>query len=232
MKPEEIKILIVNDVDTLNELYYNLSKESYKLYIANNEFDTLKLAKREQPHLIILDIAMPGFDGIDVCKILRKMQETENTVIAFLTSRDEDYSLFACFEAGADDCIKKPIQPQILISRIKALLRRYDDKTNNNIVGDLEIDIEQHTLINGGKQIELTKMEFKLLAFLFSNPGKVFKRDEIIHVVWGRDNMDNIRTIDVHIRKLRKKIGENYIKTIKGIGYKLSTKTISSKVST
>lgn len=226
MKNNDYKILLVDDeADVLEFLGYNLKKEEYQVFTANNGKDALKLAKEVNPHLIVLDVMMPEMDGIETCQELKKIKELSNTIIIFLTARGEDYSQIAGFEAGADDYITKPISPRVLTSRVKVLLRRYFN--NNNIessdsltIGNLTIDKEKYIIINQGKEIVLPKKEFELLVLLTSKPNKVFSRDEIFTKVWGDDVIVGDRTIDVHIRKLREKIGINNIKTVKGIGYK------------
>jgi len=222
-----IKILIVDDEpDILEFLQYNLHKEGYIVITASDGEEGILLAEREKPHLIILDIMMPKMDGVEVCRQLRTKPEFDKTVIAFLTAREEDYSQIAALEVGGDDYITKPIRPRVLLSRIKALLRRNDridvqeDQTGITKMGDLIINAENVTVQKGDRIIELAKKEFELLTLLVSKPGKVFSREEIFNKVWGTDVIVGNRTIDVHIRKLREKIGEDYIKTIKGIGYK------------
>lgn len=224
------KILIVDDEpDILEFLTYNLKSEGYKIYTAYNGADAIKIAKRTNPHLILLDIMMPEMDGIETCKQLRKIQSLKYTTIAFLTARGEDYSQIAGFESGGDDYIKKPVKPKVLLSRIKALLKRYNDplyvtiyQNSKKIIkkGDLKIDTEKFVVYKKNKELILTKKEFELLLFLSSRPGKVFTREEIFHLVWGDDVIVGDRTIDVHIRKLREKIGDKHIKTFKGVGYK------------
>ena len=222
------KILIVDDEpDILEFLEYNLLKEGYEVYTASNGEEGIRLAEKEQPHLIILDIMMPLMDGVEVCRQLRNRPEFDKTVITFLTAREEDYSQIAALDVGGDDYITKPIRPRVFISRIKALLRRSErlqeeeDKSAGILrVGDLAIDPERVSVAKGDKVIELAKKEFELLYLLVSKPGKVFSREEIFNKVWGTDVIVGNRTIDVHIRKLREKIGDHYIKTIKGIGYK------------
>lgn len=222
-----IKILIVDDEpDILEFLQYNLHKEGYIVITASDGEEGILLAEREKPHLIILDIMMPKMDGVEVCRQLRTKPEFDKTVIAFLTAREEDYSQIAALEVGGDDYITKPIRPRVLLSRIKALLRRNDrgeiqeDQAGITKMGDLIINAENVTVQKGDRTIELAKKEFELLTLLVSKPGKVFSREEIFNKVWGTDVIVGNRTIDVHIRKLREKIGEDYIKTIKGIGYK------------
>jgi two-component system alkaline phosphatase synthesis response regulator PhoP len=224
MENSELKILLVDDEpDIIEFLSYNLKKEGYQVFTALNGKDAITLAKKELPQLILLDVMMPELDGIEVCRELRSAKGMENTVIAFLTARSEDYSHIAGFEAGADDYINKPIKPRVLISRIKALLRRtpagviQDDKME---LGGLRIDRESYLVIHNGTELSLPRKEFELLSLLASRPGKVFGRDEILDKVWGGDVVVGDRTIDVHIRKLREKIGDDFIRTVKGVGYK------------
>jgi len=224
------KILLVDDEpDILEFLSYNLRAEGYKIYIAGNGTDAIKTAKKNKPHLILLDIMMPGMDGIETCRRLRKISSLHYTVIAFLTARGEDYSQIAGFEAGGDDYINKPVKPRVLISRIKALLKRFNNPDYITLregsgvimkIGDLKIDREKFVVYKKNKELILPKKEFELLLFLSSKPGKVFSREEIFHLVWGDDVIVGDRTIDVHIRKLREKIGDRHIKTVKGVGYK------------
>jgi len=224
------KILLVDDEpDILEFLTYNLKSEGYKIYTADNGADAIEIAKKNNPHLILLDIMMPEMDGLETCKQLRKIHSLKYTIIAFLTARGEDYSQIAGFESGGDDYIKKPVKPKVLLSRIKALLKRYNDplyitiyQNSKRIIkkGDLKIDTEKFVVYKKNKELILTKKEFELLLFLSSRPGKVFTREEIFHLVWGDDVIVGDRTIDVHIRKLREKIGDKHIKTLKGVGYK------------
>ncbi|HPQ08181.1 MAG TPA: response regulator transcription factor [Bacteroidia bacterium] len=219
-----VKILIADDEeDILQFLSYNLKKEGYEVITATNGADALKLAKKENPDLIVLDIMMPVMDGMETCKELRELPETKDKLIVFLTARSEDYSQIAGFENGADDYITKPIKPKLFISRIKALLRRAQTTETNTIIefGNIKIDKEKHQVIKNGEVLELPKKEFMLLELLASKPGKVFSREIILEKVWGEDVIVGERTIDVHIRKIREKIGEDYIKTVKGLGYKL-----------
>ncbi len=229
MPINEYKILIADEEpDILEFVCYNLNKEGFKVYTASSGMEALQKAKEIDPHLILLDIMMPGMDGIEVCKELRAIPEFEETIIAFLTARSEDYSQIVGFEVGGDDYITKPIRPRVLISRVHALLRRFYKKNNaslkNNIiqVSDLNINKEQYVVTKHGdsKKLILPKKEFDLLYLLASKPGKVFSREEIYQKVWGSNVIVGNRTIDVHIRKIREKIGNEYIKTIKGIGYK------------
>lgn len=222
---DPIKILVVDDEpDILDFLRYNLVKEGYNVVTASNGEEGVMMAQKEKPGLVILDIMMPKMDGVEVCRNLRSKPEFDKTLIIFLTAREEDYSQIAALDIGGDDYITKPIRPRVFISRIKALLRRSDrleEETNEIItVGELEIDTEKITVRKGEKVIELAKKEFELLNLLVSKPGKVFSREEIFNKVWGTDVIVGNRTIDVHIRKLREKIGDSFIKTIKGIGYK------------
>lgn len=228
MNSSEYKILIADDEpDILEFVCYNLTKEGFEVSTATNGLDALKKAKEIKPHLILLDIMMPEMDGVEVCKELRAIPEFENTVIAFLTARSEDYSQIVGFEVGGDDYITKPIRPRVLISRINALLRRFNKKstqTDKNVIqaADLHINKEQFIVQKQGMEdkITLAKKEFELLCLLASKPGKVFTREEIFNKIWGSNVIVGNRTIDVHIRKIREKVGENYIQTIKGIGYK------------
>lgn len=223
---EKTKILIVDDEpDILEFLRYNLEKEGFEVLTASNGADGIALAEKENPALIVLDIMMPRMDGVEVCRQLRSKPAFKNTLIAFLTAREEDYSQIAALDVGGDDYITKPIRPRVFISRIKALLRRadrYGAEGEEAIirVGDFAIDREKVSVVRGDEVIELAKKEFELLSLLVSKPGKVFSREEIFNKVWGTDVIVGNRTIDVHIRKLREKIGDHYIKTIKGIGYK------------
>lgn len=225
---EPTKILVVDDEpDILEFLKYSLEKEGYQVFTANNGEEGIKVARKELPDLIILDIMMPVMDGVEVCRQLRGFPEFSRTIITFLTAREEDYSQIAALDVGGDDYITKPVRPRVFISRIKALLRRptRNDKDGEKEtiikVGELTIDRERMTVHQGDKdRIELAKKEFELLYLLVSKPGKVFSRQEIFNKVWGTDVIVGNRTIDVHIRKLREKIGADYIKTIKGIGYK------------
>ena len=220
------KILIVDDEpDILEFLKYNLDKEGYQVVTANDGEEGIKIAKAFLPDLIILDIMMPKMDGVEVCRTLRGNSNFDKTLIAFLTAREEDYSQIAALDVGGDDYITKPIKPRVFLSRIKALLRRSEraeQEEGSDVVkvADLIIDRDRVVVKKGEKTIELAKKEFELIYLLVSKPGKVFTREEIFNKVWGTDVIVGNRTIDVHIRKLREKIGEKYIKTIKGIGYK------------
>lgn len=219
------RILLVDDEpDILEFVGYNLKKEDFEVKTANNGEDAIKIAQTFKPQLILLDVMMPGLDGIETCERIRNIPEIKNTLIAFLTARGEDYSQVAGFDAGADDYISKPIKPKILVSRIKALLRR----THTNDVQlegtmtfkDLDINLERYQVRLMGEKIPMPRKEFEMLSLLASKPGKVFTRDEILESVWGKDVVVGDRTIDVHVRKIREKIGNEYIHTIKGVGYK------------
>lgn len=217
------KILLVDDEpDILEFLSYNLKKEGYQVFTALTGEEGIAVAKKEMPHLVLLDVMMPGVDGIEVCRELRSAQGMDGVVIAFLTARSEDYSHIAGFEAGADDYINKPIKPRVLLSRIKALLRRSPNGAESSAVdvGKLRIDRESYLVFKDGAEISLPRKEFELLSLLASKPGKVFARDEILNKVWGDEVVVGDRTIDVHIRKLREKLGEEFIRTVKGVGYK------------
>lgn len=224
MKKKDITILLVDDEpDILEIVGYNLSTEGYKVLTAENGAEAIKIAKKKQPHLIILDVMMPEMDGMEACEKMRKIPELADTVITFLTARGEDYSQVAGFEAGADDYITKPIKPKVLISKVKALLRRFKENVNESDkvnLGDLIINREEYKVVKGKKEIVLPRKEFELLALLASKPGKVFKREDILDKVWGNEVVVGGRTIDVHIRKLREKIGDDSFKTVKGVGYK------------
>ena len=227
MVNNQFKILIVDDEDDILQfIKYNLEKENFHVSIANNGIKGLLIAEAENPDLIILDIMMPEMDGVEVCRQLRAKANFDDTLITFLTARGEDYSQIAAFDVGGDDYITKPIRPRVLISRIKALLRRKNRtiaKSSINIltIKDITIDKEKVTVEVNGTKIDLAKKEFELLSLLASRPGKVFTREEIFRKIWGNDVIVGNRTIDVHIRKLREKIGDSYIKTSKGIGYKM-----------
>jgi two-component system alkaline phosphatase synthesis response regulator PhoP len=227
MKNGDIKILLVDDEpDILEIVGYNLKKEGYQIYTANNGVEGLKVAKKVIPHLIILDIMMPEMDGIDTCEKIRETKGLENILITFFTARNEDYSQVAGFNVGADDYITKPIKPKVLVSKISALLRRIKNQQTESeklLIGDLVIDREKYLIIRKGEKLFLPKKEFELLSLLASKPDKVFKRDDILDKVWGNEVIVGGRTIDVHIRKLREKIGETNFKTVKGVGYKFVT---------
>ncbi len=220
------KILVVDDEeDILEILRYNLEKEGFIVKTAGDGYAGIEIAEEFEPQLIILDIMMPGMDGIEVCQKLRSNPKFKDTIIAFLTARNEAFTQITALDSGGDDFINKPIKPNVLKSRINALLRRQSSTTGqlkNEITkfGDLEIDFEQFKVSVKNKDTGLAKKEFELFTLLASKPGKVFKRNEILSKVWGNDVIVGDRTIDVHIRKLREKIGEDYIQTMKGVGYK------------
>jgi two-component system alkaline phosphatase synthesis response regulator PhoP len=225
MEDRNFKILLVDDEpDILEFLSYNIRREGYTVFIANNGKEAITIAKKEHPHLIILDVMMPDMDGIETCREIRSIAGLKDVIIAFLTARNEDYSQIAGFDVGADDYITKPIKPRVLLSRIAALLRRSASKEEGNSqqvnLGGLSIDREKYLVVRDGEEIHLPKKEFELLALLASKPGKVFTRAVILDTVWGDHVVVGNRTIDVHVRKLREKLGEAYIRTIKGIGYK------------
>lgn len=225
MKKREIKILLVDDEpDILEIVGYNLSQEGYNIITANNGKEAVVKAKKELPQLIIMDVMMPEMDGIEACGNIRKIPELENTIITFLTARSEDYSQLAGFDAGADDYIAKPIKPKILVSKVKALLRRLKEKEEKSDVlnvNGIEINREEYKIVKEGQEIALPRKEFELFYLLATKPGKVFTREEILDKVWGNEVIVGGRTIDVHIRKLREKIGDDFFKTIKGVGYKI-----------
>ncbi|WP_452224939.1 response regulator transcription factor [Lacinutrix chionoecetis] len=224
MNKKDIKILLVDDEpDILEIVGYNLTREGYQVTTANTGFDGVAKAKAVEPHLIILDVMMPEMDGIEACENIRKIPELKNTIITFLTARGEDYSQVAGFDAGADDYITKPIKPKVLVSKVKALLRRLkteETSTPNLVIGDIVINREEYKISIKGKELILPRKEFELLSLLASKPGKVFKRENILNKVWGNEVVVGDRTIDVHIRKLREKIGDKSFKTVKGVGYK------------
>ena len=224
MNKRDVKILLVDDEpDILEIVGYNLKNEGYQVYTANNGLEALKSAKKITPNLILLDIMMPEMDGIETCEKIRAIKSLENTLIAFLTARNEDYSKVAGFDAGADDYITKPIKPKVLISKVKSLLRRLKAESQEDSsvkIGDITINRDEYLIFKGDKKIFLPRKEFELFSLLTSKPGKVFKRETILDRVWGNEVVVGGRTIDVHIRKLREKIGDKRFKTIKGVGYK------------
>jgi len=225
MSTAKQKILIVDDEpDILELIEYNLKKEGYQVYLASNGQDGINVAKKVQPDLIILDIMMPKMDGIEACRLMRSIPEFKNTFMVFLTARSEEYSEIAGFNVGADDYIAKPIKPRALVSRINAILRRNassDEVTENKLeIGDLVIDRESYLVYQGGEKVVLAKKEFELLYLLAAKPGKVYTREAILKNIWEDSVVVTNRTIDVHIRKLREKLGENYVSTVKGVGYK------------
>lgn len=218
------RILIIDDEEDIREiLFYNLQKEGYKVFQASNGREGIELAIANKPDLVLLDVMMPEMDGIEVCQTLRENPKTKDVRICFLTARNEDYSQIAGLDAGADDYVAKPVKPKVLASRIKAILRRKNNIPSakpNSTDEDLVIDREKYIVLKKGAPIHLPRKEFELLALLASKPGKVFERDIILESVWGSGIVVGDRTIDVHIRKLREKIGDKYIKTVKGVGYK------------
>lgn len=231
MEQPSYKILLVDDEpDILEFISYNLKKSGYEVFLAKTGREAVNIAVEINPHLILLDVMMPEMDGIETCEELRSFPQLKNTIIAFLTARSEDYSQIAGFEAGADDYIAKPIKPKVLQSRIKALLKRLAEPGSSQAVipsektstskNELVIDKERYVVVKNNKELSLPKKEFELLALLASKPEKVFTRDDIFTLVWGDNIIVGDRTIDVHIRKLREKIGNKYIRTIKGVGYK------------
>ncbi|MEC8458824.1 MAG: response regulator transcription factor [Bacteroidota bacterium] len=229
MMSSKAKILLVDDEpDILEIIEYNLKNEGFKVYTASSGIEGVSIAKEVKPDLILLDIMMPEMDGIEACDRIRKIPSLENTIIAFLTARGEDYSQVAGFDAGADDYITKPVKPKVLISRLKALLRRRPTADQNfperMNLGDLIIDPERYHIELAGKVLDLPRKEFELLSLLASKPGRVFLREEIMDRIWGTSVIVGGRTIDVHIRKLREKIGDDRIKTVKGVGYKFESK--------
>jgi two-component system alkaline phosphatase synthesis response regulator PhoP len=225
MKKKDIKILLVDDEQDILEIVgYNLSQEGYQIVTAANGKEAIAKAKKELPQLIIMDVMMPEMDGIEACENIRRIPELSQVIITFLTARSEDYSQVAGFDAGADDYIAKPIKPKLLVSKVKALLRRlkHDEGKGSETlnVGGIEINREEYKIVKDDLEIILPRKEFELFYLLASKPGKVFKREEILDKVWGSEVIVGGRTIDVHIRKLREKIGDDFFKTIKGVGYK------------
>lgn len=223
---QSYKILVVDDEDAILELLkYNLEKEGYIVKTASEGSKAVEIAKKFIPDLILLDIMMPRQDGVETCRQIRDFPELHHTYIVFLTARSEEYSEVAAFDVGADDYITKPIKPRALMSRISAMFRR-DNKKNNSsakiVLGDLVIDRSSYTITKKDKEISLPKKEFELLYFLAQNPNKVYSRDELLQNIWGSDVYVLARTVDVHIRKVREKIGDDYITTVKGVGYKFS----------
>lgn len=223
MSTEKIKILLVDDEpDILEFISYNLLKEGFEVFTCGNGRDAIQMAQKERPQIIILDVMMPDLDGIETCRVIRETPELKDVLVAFLTARNEDYSQIAGFDAGADDYINKPIKPRVLVSRVKALLRRQGNPADETVVevNGFVIDREKYLIKKDNTSINLPKKEFELISLLASRPGKVFTREEILKSVWGDDVVVGDRTIDVHIRKLREKLGDSYIRTIKGVGYK------------
>lgn len=224
MKKEEVKILLVDDEpDILEIISFNLEKVGYQVATASNGLEALQKAKKFLPHLIILDVMMPKLDGIETCERLRQEEQFQETIIMFLTARGEDYSYVAAFDAGADDYVTKPVKPKVLLSKVKGLLRRLKKKEIAKELleyKNLIINQEEYKVTLKGKELSMPRKEFELLYLLASKPGKVYKRDKIMDQIWGSDVVVGDRTIDVHIRKLREKIGDRYLKTVKGVGYK------------
>ena len=229
MKKSDLKILLVDDEpDIVEILSYNLGKEGYQIFSASNGKDALEKANSIEPHLIILDVMMPVMGGIETCEALRKEDKYQETIILFLSARAEDYSHLAAFEVGADDYVNKPIKPKMLNSKVNALLRRFikSESITALTFGELVINFEEYNVFLKDKKISLPRKEFELLKLLASKPDKVFKRESIMQTVWGSDVVVGDRTIDVHIRKLREKLGDSYFSTIKGVGYKFETNTV------
>lgn len=224
MKKSDIKILLVDDEPDIREIIgYNLSNEGYQVFEASDGEKAVKKAEEINPHLIIMDIMMPHMDGIAACELMRKNPKLQATVVMFLTARGEDFSYVAAFDAGADDYVTKPIKPKVLLSKVKGLLRRFKNTDTTPTVlnlGDLRIDREEYKVTQGAHAFTLPRKEFELLYLLASRPGKVLKREKIMEKIWGSDVVVGDRTIDVHIRKLREKVGDRYFKTVKGVGYK------------
>ena len=223
MKKENINILLVDDEPDIVEIIrFNLERVGYQISTAYNGVEAIKVAEKEIPHLIILDIMMPGIDGIETCERLRQDSKFNDTVIMFLSARGEDYSYVAAFEAGADDYTTKPIKPKVLVSKVKGLLRRFKDVESTDTLlefPNLRIDREKYKVTLNGEELSIPRKEFELFFLLASKPGKVFKREKIMDKIWGSDVVVGDRTIDVHIRKLREKLGDHWFKTIKGVGY-------------
>lgn len=224
MKKSEIKILLVDDEPDIREIIgFNLTNEGYQVYESSNGEKAVKRAIEITPHLIIMDIMMPELDGISACEQIRSQPKLQSTVIMFLSARGEDFSYVAAFDAGADDYVTKPIKPKVLLSKVKGLLRRFknsDDEPSVLSLGDLIIDKEEYKVTHNGTSFGLPRKEFELLFLLASRPNKVHKREKIMEKIWGADVVVGDRTIDVHIRKLREKVGEKFFKTVKGVGYK------------
>jgi two-component system, OmpR family, alkaline phosphatase synthesis response regulator PhoP len=224
-KPTQ-KVLVVDDEESILELLkYNLEKQGYDVRTAAEGAEAVTVAKKFLPDLVLLDVMMPKMDGVEACRQIRAMPELVNTFIVFLTARAEEYSEIAAFDGGADDYILKPIKPRALMSRISAIFRRDSKKktTSTQIkIGELVIDRTSYTIKVNGREVSLPKKEFELLFFLAQNPNKVFNRDELLQNIWGSDVYVLARTVDVHIRKVREKIGEDYITTVKGVGYKFN----------
>lgn len=225
MNISKTKILIVDDEPDIRELIeYNLKKEGYQVFTAENGRDAIDQAKKHLPHLIILDVMMPVMDGIEACRLMRALPDFKNTFMVFLTARSEEYSEISGFNVGADDYIAKPIKPRVLVSRINAILRRNledrEEGVNRLEISDIIIDRDAFLVFRGDEKITLAKKEFELLYLLASKPGRVFNRDAILKSIWEDSVIVTHRTIDVHVRKLREKLGSNYVATVKGVGYK------------
>ena len=219
------RILLVDDEpDILEILGYNLKKEGYEVFMAEDGLQAIVQAKKHKPHLIVMDVMMPNMDGIEACIKIRETPELSKTIITFLTARSEDYSQISGLNAGADDYMTKPVRPRVLLSKVKSLLRRLEDKSIQKVQAfqGITLDTAKYKVLKDGMEIKFAKKEFKLLQLLFSDIGKVFTRDEIMNTIWGSDVFVGDRTIDVHIRKLREKLGDNVVQTIKGVGYRLS----------
>lgn len=219
------KVLLVDDDEDITEfLSYNLRKEGYQLFTANNGRDAISIAKKEHPDLIVLDVMMPGMDGVETCLELKDIPIVQDAVMVFLTARNEDYSQIAGLEAGADDYISKPIKPRVFAAKVKSLLKRKNNTTavssDKSEYGGIRLDRDKYLVEKDGERLSFPKKEFELLSLLMSKPGNVFSREIILNTVWGDDVVVGDRTIDVHVRKLREKLGNQYIKTIKGVGYK------------
>lgn len=225
MKKEKI-LLVDDEPDILEIVSYNLKKEDYDVFTADNGKDAIKIAQKEKPDLVILDVMMPEMDGMETCYQMRNIPELKETLIAFLSARGEDYSQIAGFDAGADDYITKPVKPRVLISKVKAILRRKGGSINEEKAieaGGISIDRERYLISKDGEEFNLPKKEFELLSLLMSKPGRVYTREVIMNTIWGGEVVVGDRTIDVHIRKLREKLGDDLIKTVKGVGYKFET---------
>ena len=226
MEKQQTKILLVDDEpDIIEIIKFNLEKKGYQVFTASDGLEAIKIAEKIIPHLIIMDVMMPNMDGIEACEQLRKDSKYSNTIIMFLSARGEDFSYVAAFEAGADDYVTKPIKPKVLVSKVKALLRRFEGKDQNENILDFDgliIDKDEYKITVQENEIFLPRKEFELIYLLASKKNKVCKREEIMETIWGSDVVVGDRTIDVHIRKLREKIGNNYVKTVKGIGYKFT----------
>ncbi|NPA67142.1 MAG: response regulator transcription factor [Chlorobi bacterium] len=225
METSDYKILIIDDEKDVREiLKFNISNAGYKVYTAKDGLEGLKTAEEKKPHLIILDVMMPNMDGYETCEKIRKLPDNLKTVIIFLSARGEDYSQITGFEAGGDDYVTKPVNPKVLISKIKASLKRFkiDEPEKDKIItfGDYKLNKKEYVLLKGNENIILPKKQFEILRLLVSNPNHVFSREEIFEKIWGNDVIVGSRTIDVHIRKIREKTGIKNIKTLKGIGYK------------